>query len=75
MPTTIPNAIRADIEGGYEAYLASPRSCKSHEVYPPLRDTTKQTFADAMCEGSIVEGLDNGQAILEVIKNSGRQCN
>jgi hypothetical protein len=35
-----------------------------------LRDPG-QSFADAMCEGSIVEGLDNGPEILGMIRNAG----
>jgi hypothetical protein len=65
---TMPPALRSQLEHGYEAYLASKPSCVHNR---PLREP-EQTFADAMCEGSIVEGLSNGQEILGLIKNAGR---
>lgn len=63
----IPQELKDQIEKGYDEYLASTPS-RVHNG--PLRDPG-QTFADAMCEGSIVEGLSNGQEILNMIKKAG----
>jgi len=63
----ISEGLKAQIEQGYDEYLA----CKPSSAHnAPLREPGK-TFADAMCEGSIVEGLDNGQQILNTIKQAG----
>jgi len=70
MPAQISPDLRSQIEQGYEEYVAS-RKRTSGVSNEPLRDAG-QTFADAMCEGPIAEGLDNGQEILDIIKKSGR---
>lgn len=69
MLTQIPPELEHQIEQGYEEYVAS-RAMGGGAPNEPLRGLG-QTFADAMCEGSIVEGLDNGQEILDIIKKAG----
>ena len=55
-------------EEDYQKYLK-----KSSKVYNEKLRDEHQTFADFMCEGSIVEGLDEktGKELLETIKNLG----
>lgn len=65
--TQIPSELREIIEQGYDEYLVS---MPSRMLNKPLR-SPDQTFADAMCEGSIVKGFDNGHEILEAIRNAG----
>lgn len=65
--TTVPAELKAQIEQGYDEYLASSPSRVHNE---PLR-SPGQTFADAMCEGSIVEGLSNGKEVLSLINKAG----
>jgi hypothetical protein len=65
--TSIPPELELQIEQGYDEYLSSKSSSVANK---PLRDA-EQTFADAMCEGSIVENLSNGQEVLEFIKRAG----
>jgi hypothetical protein len=50
---------------------------KSKKVHNEILRDEGQTFADAMCEGSIVEGLDIevGEKIIEIIKNAGKRNN
>jgi len=69
MPTQIPPDLKLQIEQGYEEYVAS-KAAGGGVPNEPLRNAG-QTFADAMCEGSIVEGLENGQEILDIIKKAG----
>jgi hypothetical protein len=69
MHTPVPQGLKLQIEQGYDEYLAS-KSNYSHVANEPLRDR-EQTFADAMCEASIVDGVSNGQAILDIIKKAG----
>jgi hypothetical protein len=67
MTTSIPPELDLQIKQGYDEYLASESSSVLNK---PLR-SNKQTFADAMCEGSMVEGLSNGPEVLELIKKAG----
>jgi hypothetical protein len=63
----MPPELRLQIErlsGGCANNATSP-------VHNERRRDDGQSFADAMCEGSIVEGLDNGPEILGMIKNAG----
>jgi len=71
MSVQIPPEFKLQIEQGYEEYMAS-RASASGVSNEPLRGAG-QTFADAMCEDSIVEGLENGQEILSIIKKAGTQ--
>jgi hypothetical protein len=67
MHTPVPQELKLQIEQGYDEYVASK---SNHVANEPLRDQG-QTFADAMCEASIVDGVSNGQAILDIIKKAG----
>jgi len=63
MTDSIPEELALQIEQGYDRYAASRDRCADNKPYR----RPDQTFADAMCEGSIVEGLSNGQDILNAI--------
>ncbi|MCL2063992.1 MAG: hypothetical protein FWG98_06430 [Candidatus Cloacimonetes bacterium] len=51
----------------YKAYIK-----KQDKVYNEVLREKEQSYADAMCSGSIVEGLDEktGKEVLEIIKNA-----
>jgi hypothetical protein len=50
----------------YEDYLK-----RSDYVYSGKERPDGQSFAEAMCEGSTVEGLENGEEILDIIRKAG----
>ncbi len=50
----------------YENYLKEP--CR---IYNERQRKPSQTFSDAMCEDSIVAGLDNGEELLKMIREAG----
>jgi hypothetical protein len=50
----------------YENYLNEPR-----RIYNEMLRDKGQSFSDAMCEGSIVAGLENGEEILDMIRKAG----
>jgi hypothetical protein len=53
-------------EVDYEKYANRPKLIWNEVLRDP-----KQKFSDAMCESSIVDGVENGEKILEIIRNAG----
>jgi hypothetical protein len=53
-------------DGAYERYLARKKYLRDEKLRPD-----GQTFAEAMCSGSTVEGLENGEEILGLIRKAG----